>query len=258
MSAPFVAIGSRLRRHPEFITLGLRTNWEDYGPAERELILRSPKVCYPTDIYAELLTTLGRPIFPSLECHLYESDKIRQTTFLQMAGLPHPRTRFYHGRQRSQISQHFSYPFIAKTPRASALGRGVYLIRGPEDLSAYLAKHNPAYIQEYLPITRDIRVVVIGYQPVVAYWRLNPVGSLHSNLARGGMVDLSPVPAAAIELAVEAARLAKLNEVGVDLFWIDGRPLLVEFNVKYGRQGPAQAGVDVVAYVARGILEGRL
>ncbi|MFH1057092.1 MAG: RimK family alpha-L-glutamate ligase [Pseudomonadota bacterium] len=258
MPTSIVAIGARLRRYPQVTTLGLKPNWDDYTPAQRDLIRAAPKVYYPTTVYAELLTTLGRPIFPSLECHLYEGDKIRQTAFFKLAGLPHPRTRVFYGRQAAEIPRYFSYPFIAKAPRASALGRGVFLVQNAADLAAYLARHRPAYIQEYLPVDRDLRVVVIDYEPVTAYWRVAAAGEFRSNLAQGGVVDFNGVPAAAVELAVAAARLGRLDEVGLDLAWVDGQPTLLEFNVKYGRRGPALAGIDVVDHVARLIFSGRL
>ena len=71
-------------------------------------------------------------------------------------------------------------------------------------------------------------------------------------------MEFSEVPAQAVELAVQAAKAADLDEVGIDLAMVDHRPLLLEFNVKYGRQGPSQMGLDVVDYVAQGILAGRL
>ncbi|RJX35887.1 MAG: RimK family alpha-L-glutamate ligase [Desulfarculus sp.] len=255
---PLVAIGARLRRFPQFITLGLRPNLADYPPAHRELIRRAPVIYYPTDAFAAQMAVLGKRIFPSLECHLFEGDKIKQTALFNLLGLPHPRTRVFYGRQREQIGDHFRFPFIAKTPRASSLGRGVFLIRGQDDLEAYLARHPVAYVQELLPIERDLRAVVIGFEPICAYWRLPAPGDFRSNLGQGGRVDFRDVPPAAVELAVETARAANLDEVGLDLAVVENQPLLLEFNVKYGRQGPRQAGIDVVELVARKILAGQL
>ena len=172
--------------------------------------------------------------------------------------MDHPRTRVYYGRQCENITKDFSFPFIAKTPRGSALGNGVFLIRGQAELEAYLALNRPALIQEYLPIKRDIRVVVIGFKPICAYWRWPMEGDFRSNLARGGRVDFAGVPAAAVELAVEAARLGNLDEVGVDVAMAGERPLLLEFNVKYGHKGPRQAGIDIRALLMRKILAGEL
>ncbi|MCF8034479.1 MAG: ATP-grasp domain-containing protein [Desulfarculaceae bacterium] len=258
MTQPLVAIGRRLARYPQFLTLGPRPNLDDYPPEHLELIRQADTVFYPTELLAPQLAALGKRLFPSLACHLLEGDKIKQTTLFKLLGLPHPRTRVFYGRQRQTILDHFSFPFVAKKPRASSRGRGVFLIENQDQLSAYLAGNKVAYIQERLPIERDLRVVVIGFEPVCAYWRLPPEGEWRSNLAQGALVSFDNVPPAAVELAVHAARAADLDEVGLDLAVVSGEPLLLEFNVKYGRQGPALAGIDVVDYVARGILAKRL
>ena len=200
----------------------------------------------------------GKRLFPSLACHLLEGDKIKQTTLFKLLGLPHPRTRVFYGSQRREILDHFAFPFVAKKPRASSRGRGVHLIENQAQLEAYLADNKVAYIQERLHISRDIRVVVIGFKPVCAYWRVPPPGEWRSNVAQGATVDFTGVPPQAVELAVAAAKAADLDEVGIDLAMVDDSPLLLEFNVKYGRQGPRQMGLDVVDYVAQGILAGRL
>ncbi len=257
---PLLAIGRRLARFPQFTTLGLRPNLSDYSASQRELLRQAATVYYPTNAFAEQLAALGKRIFPSLACHQLDGDKIKQTTLFNLLGLPHPRTRVFYGRQRQEIEQRFAYPFIAKTPRGSAQGRGVYLIKNRDDLAAYLEQpaNHPAYIQELLPIDRDVRVVVIGYEPVTAYWRIPQNGDFRSNLAQGALADFHGVPAAAVDLAVTAARLAGLDEVGLDVAMVEGQPLLLEFNVKYGRQGPKSVGIDVVELVARKILAGEL
>lgn len=255
---PLVAIGRRLARFPWITTLGLHPNLDDYPPEHLALIHRAQTIYYPTNAFAEMFHGQGKRIFPSLESHLYDGDKIKQTTLFKLLSLPHPRTRVFYGRQRLEILEHFSYPFVAKKARGSARGQGVYLIQGPEDLAAYLERHQPAYIQEYLPIKGDVRVVVIGFEPVCAYWRLPPPGDFRSNVARGARVEFGGVPRAAVELAVEAARLANLDEVGLDVAMHQGRPYLLEFNVKYGHEGPRQAGLDVAELVAKKILAGEL
>ncbi|MCB2227510.1 MAG: ATP-grasp domain-containing protein [Desulfarculaceae bacterium] len=258
MNRPLVAIGRRLARFPQITTLGPRPNLDDYSPAELELIRAADTIYYPTAALAPQLAALGKRLFPSLACHLLEGDKIKQTTLFKLLGLPHPRTRVFYGKQSRGILDHFSFPFIAKQPRASSQGRGVYLIENQAQLEAYLAENKVAYIQERLPIDRDLRVVVIGYEPVCAYWRLPPEGEWRSNVARGASVSFDDVPPAAVELAVRAARAGGLDEAGFDVAVVSGEPLLLEFNVMYGRRGPALAGIDVVEYVAREILAGRL
>jgi|Deesub1362A_J573_1020465.scaffolds.fasta_scaffold02683_2 ribosomal protein S6--L-glutamate ligase len=253
-----IAIGARLAPFPEIHTLGVRPNLADYPPEHLELIRRAHTIYYPTQAFAAQFVTMGKRIFPSLECHLYEGDKIKQTILMDLLGLPHPRTRVFYGQQRQQILEYFSFPFVAKTPRASACGRGVFLIRNQAELETYLAHNQPAYIQEYLPVERDLRVLCIGFEPVCAYWRRAPADDWRTNLARGGRPDFRHIPPQAVELAVEAARRANLDDVGVDVIMVDGQPMLLEFNIKYGRKGPRAAGLDVRRYVVDQILAGRL
>lgn len=256
MKKTVVAIGARLSRFDWVTTLGLRPNLSEYSKQNLELIRRAEKIYYPTDAFAAQFHAMGKAIFPSLECHLFECDKIRQNALFDLLSLPHPRTMIFYGRQRQRILEHFSFPFIAKTPRRSALGQGVFVINSQPDLDAYLATHNTALIQEKLPIDRDVRVVIIGFEVICAYWRICRPGEFRANLARGGTVNLDNIPPEAVNLALELARRANLDEVGVDIAWVGNHPFVLEFNVKYGRKGPRAAGIDVVQVVADKIRAG--
>ena len=108
-----------------------------------------------------------------------------------MLNISHPRTRVFYGkRQKKMITEHFKLPFVGKIPRGSAMGRGVYLIRNQTELNEYLELTDVAYIQEYLPVDRDIRVVVIGRRIVHAYWRIASQNEFRSNIAQGGRAQI--------------------------------------------------------------------
>ena len=95
MNVKYIALGCRLKGIPEVETLGIRPNFMDYSPRERDLILGSKIILYPSLNYAQFLTTMGKRIFPSLETYLYADEKIKQTTLFHMLGIPHPGTRIY-------------------------------------------------------------------------------------------------------------------------------------------------------------------
>jgi ribosomal protein S6--L-glutamate ligase len=172
-----VALEGRLRRCRNVVTLGVRPNFCDYGSEEREMIRTAETVYYPTVFYADLFNAAGKNTFPSYHTYKCVQDKIKQTALFELLGIPHPRTRvFYGNRQKAKIGDFFQFPFIAKIPRGSARGKGVYLIQNGGDLSAYCGRTAVAYIQEYLPIDRDMRVVVIGKRIAHAYWRIAPQG----------------------------------------------------------------------------------
>lgn len=257
--APIIALERRLRGCPSVKTLGVRPNFTDYSDEERILIHRADKIYYPSSFYAGLFDTIGKATFPSYHTYLYAQDKILQTALFKLAGIHHPRTRVFYGkRQMDEILEYFQLPLIAKVARGSALGRGVFLISTKEALLQYCRNHKPAYIQEYLPIDRDIRAVVIGRKVVHAYWRVALRGEHRTNLAAGGEVDLSPVPEEALVFALETARRCRWDDVGLDICKYDGRYYVLEGNMKYGKQGLRQAGIDYPQFVCDLIHKGEI
>ncbi len=245
MSPKAIALEARLRNCRNVMTLGVHPNFSDYSSREQELIRNAAKVYYPSPFYADLLDAAGIPTFPSYHTYKCVQDKIKQTALLNLLAIPHPFTRTFFGkRQQAKILNYFSLPLIAKIPRGSAMGRGVFLIRNPAELAAYCNLTTVAYIQEYLALDRDMRIVVIGQQVVHAYWRLAPPGEYRSNVALGGRVSLASVPDAASAIALETARRCGWDDVGIDICCCQGRYLVLEANMKYGREGFRQAGID--------------
>jgi len=255
---PYIAIGNRLKGVPEVITLGIRPNFYDYNEEERKSIIASDIILYPTLNYAQLFKTMGKAIFPSLETYLYADEKIKQTTLFYLLGIPHPITRFYYPLHHHQITNDFQFPFIAKLPRASARGRGVFLIEDESGLAAYLKTTKIAYVQEYLPHKRDVRVILINYQPVLAYWRERKMGEFKTNISQGGTILFSGVPEEAIELARVYARKCRFNDVGLDLLFFNKKWYLIEANMKYGRKALEMKGMDLKEIIRQKLLSGCL
>jgi ribosomal protein S6--L-glutamate ligase len=254
-----VALEGHLKKCPQVVTLGVRPNFSDYSDSEKALIRKASKIYYPSSFYADLFDAMGKPTFPSYHTYTFAQDKIKQTAVFELLGIPHPRTRVYYGnRQKEMILSHFSFPFIAKVPRGSALGRGVFLIDSPEALQHYCQGHTVAYIQEYLPIERDMRIVVIGTKVVHAYWRTAPVGDFRSNVAVGGTIDLSAVPREAAQLALYTALACKWDDVGIDICQYRGDYYVLEGNMKYGRMGFRKAGIDYTFLMEQLIADGHI
>lgn len=254
----FIALGSRLKGVPEVRVLGVRPNFLDYSPSERSLILNASIILFPTLNYAQFFTTLKKSIFPSLETYLYSDEKFKQTTLYYMLGLPHPRTRIYYHLHHENIHRDFKFPFIAKLARNSARGRGVFLITEPEELKDYLTLARIAYIQEYLPHERDLRVILINYEPVLAYWRIRRSGNFRTNLSQGGTVSFDNIPEEGVRLAAECARKCMFNDVGIDLINSGGKWYVIEANMKYGRKGLMLRGMDLKEIMRRKLLSGEL
>lgn len=248
-----------MRHCAQVITLGVRPNFMDYDPSEQRLIREAPIVYYPSSLYADLLDAMGKKTFPSYHTYTFAQDKVKQTALFQMAEIPHPRTRIFFGkRQKASILDHFQLPLIAKIPRGSALGKGVFLIQTAEDLARYCQRLAPAYIQEYLPLERDMRIVVVGGRVVHAYWRVARAGAHCTNVAAGGEIDLSAVPDEALQLAQATARRCRWDDVGLDICCHGGRYYVLEANMKYGHEGFRRAGIDYQRLMTQFILNGEI
>ena len=240
-----IALEARLRDCRNVKTLGVRTNFSDYSPEEAALIRNAEKIYYPTTFYADLFDAMGKATFPSYHTYKCVQDKIMQTALFELLELPHPRTRvFYGNRQKKTISDYFKFPFIAKIPRGSAMGRGVFLIRTHHELDSYLAQTDAAYIQEYLQLDRDMRIVIIGHRIVHSYWRIAAQREFRTNVALGGSICLDPIPHNAQELALHTARTCGWDDVGIDICEYKDQLYVLEGNMKYGKEGFRKAGID--------------
>ncbi len=242
---PVIALEGRLKACPLVRTLGVRPNFLDYEEQERALIGEAAKIYYPSALYAELFNTIGKNTFPSYHSYQFAQDKIKQTALFHLAGINHPRTRVFYGKQQKHaILNYFDLPLVAKAPRGSAMGRGVWLIRSTEELTRYCQNTGPAYIQEYLPVDRDMRVVVIGKKVRHAYWRIGAPNDFRNNVSAGGRIELAPVPPEALNLALHTAQVCRWDDVGLDICECAGRFFVLEGNMKYGREGFRLAGID--------------
>jgi ribosomal protein S6--L-glutamate ligase len=178
-------------------------------------------------------------VFPSQASYLIGHDKVEMTRAFQTVVPQHvpvthiaPNTPL----EAERLWEIMDLPFVAKLPKAS-MGEGVWLVESRADWQSYLAKSAVLYVQEYLPIDRDIRVVIVGKKVVAAYWRCQSDRSFHNNVARGGSVDHSAVPAVAIELAQQVAAALDIDHAGFDVAMVGGHPYLFEFNRLFGNQG---------------------
>jgi ribosomal protein S6--L-glutamate ligase len=138
------------------------------------------------------------------------------------------------------------------------MGRGVYLIGNREDLDAYINRSNIAYIQEYLPSDRDIRVVVIGDRVVHSYWRIAPPGEFRTNVAVGATISLDPVPKNVLDLALDTAQRCRWDDVGIDIIEHDKNLYVLEANMKFGKEGFRKAGIDYLKLMESMIENGRI
>lgn len=253
-----ISLGRRLRSCSSILSFSLKLNWDDYTEEERSRITQSRLIYYPSKLYEQFFKAIGKEVFPR-NCCEFIGNKIRQTLLFEWLSIPHPRTGIYYGKDRmKKILEDFTYPFVAKSPVGSSQGKGVFLISSKNGLEKYIAAHNPAYIQEYLPVDRDLRVVIFASRVIHAYWRIGKPGEFRHNVSRGASISFDNIPKEALKFAENVARQCGFDDVGLDIIAFDGRFYVIEANMVYGKEGFKYCGKRFEDEVALAEKEGWL
>ena len=186
-----------------------------------------------------LIHGLKKRIFPSIASYQIGHDKVEMTrTFQAVAPQHHPDTFIAPNTpyEAEKIWQEKFTPFVAKIPRSS-MGNGVFLIETYADWQAYVAVTEVLYVQEYLPIDRDMRIIWVGDRIVNGYWRLQSDRGFHNNISQGGQVEIALIPKEAQDLVCYLAQNLGINHAGFDIAMVGSTPYVIEINRIFGNQG---------------------
>ena len=173
------------------------------------------------------------------------------------AGLPFPKT--FHAHTLANylamlpiIAKETNFPLVVKH-RSSGKGAKIFKVEDRLDLENLLTDLNEDnklgryYIQEFLPLEADYRVLVVADQVVGAMLRIPKKGDFRANFSLGGTVEPAELTKELETLALKAASATNCNFGGVDIVYTkEGKPYLLEVNRTPGFQGFTQAhGIDV-------------
>lgn len=208
-------------------------NYQD-AAALRELAESSDFTTFDLeDIDSAILTELsreGRPIFPHPQVLAVVQDKLRQKEVLAAAGVPVAEYRAMAEPDADQCAD-FGYPLVQKARRGGYDGRGVAVLRGPEDFCSHLPV--PSLIERFVPATKELAVMVARGRdgdcrcyPVVEM-RVCPEQNVLDWLLVPARVDAATTRAAQ-QLAIETVRaLDGVGIFGIEMFLTTEGALLV-------------------------------
>ncbi|MBU5424902.1 ATP-grasp domain-containing protein [Tissierella pigra] len=198
-----------------------------------------------------LVYGLKKKIFPNISTYQLGHNKVETTRVLQAIfpkNIPYTQITSKDRINIETIEEEFGYPLVAKEIKSS-MGRGVFLVENREELKSYIETNESIYIQEKLPIDRDIRIVYVGDKVIGAYWRIAGEGQFHNNIAKGATYDYDNVPKEAIELVENVAKELNINHAGFDVVVVDNRLYILEYNVMFGNEGLRNMGISVEKYI---------
>jgi ribosomal protein S6--L-glutamate ligase len=223
-------------------------------PGEEELaaIKRASAVLLPQGRHPGLwkaASELCGLVFPDYKARYAYPGKIGDTRLFQKLGLPHPATDVFEDVSRVP-GRYFSgleYPVVIKGDTGGE-GHCVYLVRSPEEAEPILrcfagmraSGMGGFVVQEFVPESRRSLRVVVMDKDVLAYWRVGESGDFIHNLSSGGHIDHDSDPelmAKGTELVLELCEKTGINLAGMDVIFRDSKPLLLEINSFFGREG---------------------
>jgi ribosomal protein S6--L-glutamate ligase len=200
---------------------------------------------------------LNSRIFPSIGSYHLGHDKVEMTRAFQVVCPDNiPETWIEAGTPEGirALQEKLDFPFVAKEVRSSE-GRGVFKIETELEWHRYCRGRPVLYAQEYLPINRDLRVVVIGERIAGCYWRLQSADGFHNNIAAGGQLDFAPAPAAAVELVERVSRTLRIDHAGFDIAMVGDRPYILEFNRLFGNHGLSEQDIKPAELIYQYLLQ---
>lgn len=185
------------------------------------LIGNIPATAYET--FREIVRELPEVKFiPSMDTQFSNKSKENVTHFCEKYNLPAPKTHiFYEQDEAREFLSNTTYPKIIKRSYGPSNYGGYYVHKVDSEAEAQELltekRYYPAYLQDFVPMKADIRVMLIGHKPVCAFWRRPPEGEWLTNTSQGGSMDYMDVPAEALEVAVRASRAANAEYWACDV-----------------------------------------
>ncbi len=196
------------------------------------LIGNIPATAY--EVFREMAAALPDVRFvPSLNTQFANKSKENVTLFCHQYGLPVPHTTIFYDQQQGYAYLNAcTYPKIIKRSYGASNYGGYFVHKvdnAAEATALFRSKgYMPMYIQDCIPLTADIRVMLIGHQPVCAFWRVAGKDQWITNTSQGGHMNYSGVPVAALELAVKASQAAQAEFWACDIAESDGQYYILE------------------------------
>lgn len=207
--------------------------------------------------------------YPDPHVIRYYNDKYRQFLFLKKNGFPMPDTvPLLSGQCLDQADASLGYPMVVKN-RFGAGGASVFRINSKKELKEYYRlsrfdlfnragfKHAvrvlgrrgfyywlirarqmqypflsyPMLAQEFVPIERDLKIVVNSERVVEGHWRYRADSTMWKmNIDGGGTGVWGYIPDSALAIAVNLARKLKARWLNLDLIESRGKFLISEFS----------------------------
>ncbi len=208
------------------------------------------EVSFKFDLLRILAETI--PVINTPESIRNAANKYYSLYLLKKAGIPVPGT-VVTGNPDVAMEVLCEWGELVAKPIFGYKGIGIARFRSDSDLlgsnrssiGEILAERGVAYLQEFIPITRDIRAFVVGDQVAGSIYRYARDGWI-TNLSQGGNPERCVLDSEQEEIAIKASGAIGTTFAGVDIAETGEGSVVLEINGTPSGRGVFEAcGVDV-------------
>lgn len=182
----------------------------------------------------------GERIYNNSEAIYNGQNKAYCSAFLSYAGVSHPKTIFsFSGKDITNELEKMTFPVVIK-PWIGGRGVGIVKADNPSIAKDFieLLEHNnqPIYIQEFVnnpksEKIRDMRVFVVGDEPIGVFYREATLNNWKTNICNGGIAHKCKLDPIVGEMAVKAIQAINADIAGVDIIESEDGYHVLEVNV---------------------------
>ncbi|RLG59724.1 lysine biosynthesis protein LysX [Candidatus Geothermarchaeota archaeon] len=214
----------------------------DKNYVNRDLFLQRC-ISYYRGLYSTaILESKGYIVVNSYRTSSICGNKLLTSLVLRKGNVPTPKTFIAFSKEQAlEILAELNYFAIIK-PLIGSWGRLVALIQDKETANVILTLreeldnplHKIFYIQEYIPVRRDIRTFVIGDEVVAAMYRYKLRNDWRSNATIGAKTEPCKITKELMELSLRVAEIVKGEIIGIDI--LEGKEGLLVSEVNHNPQ----------------------
>ena len=197
---------------------------------------------------------LKKRIFPNWNMYWSYDNKIRQLMILKRLKIPHPKTFVsYDFKESLNFVKNCPLPIVSKCSEG-ACGDNVKLIKRRKALEKHIKKifndkgiktffphikqQGYVYLQEYFAVDKDLRIITIGNEIALAFWREGE--DWKHNVSKGAKISPKNIPKEALDLSLKIVSKLDFPWCAFDMIFYKNKIYILEFSSIFGFSSPEQ------------------
>lgn len=189
--------------------------------------------------FQKSLLSRSNVLIPSHKDSLYWENKVFMHERFTELGISHPKTIVVEKGNPLKLLDDLVFPVLFK-PAHSSGAQGITKLDSLDTLKSHLRQtdYDEYMIQEWIDMRRDLRLIFIGNELVVHYWRINQSEEWKpTSTGHGSSVDFVSLPTEWMPFIKDQYQKLGLKTGAFDITWRDddlaNTPLILEVSPSY-------------------------